>query len=139
MALDPVTAVLDIGSKVIDKLWPDKEKADAAKLELYRLQQQGQLEEMKVQLSAIIADAQSSDPYTSRARPSFLYVVYVLILWAIPMGILTIFNPQAALAFTAGFKAWLSAIPDEILQLFGVVMTGYVLGRSWEKVKGATK
>lgn len=139
MALDPVTAVLDIGSKVIDKLWPDKEKADAAKLELYRLQQQGQLEEMKVQLSAIIAEAQSADPYTSRARPSFLYVVYVLILWAIPMGILTIFNPSAAAAFTTGFKAWLSAIPDEILQLFGVVMTGYVLGRSWEKVKGASK
>lgn len=139
MALDPVTAVLDIGSKVIDKLWPDKQAADAAKLELYRLQQQGQLEEMKTQLSAIIADAQSADPYTSRARPSFLYVVYVLILWSIPMGILTIYNPPAAAAFTAGFKAWLSAIPDEILQLFGVVMTGYVLGRSWEKVKGVTK
>jgi hypothetical protein len=139
MALDPVTAVLDIGSKVIDKVWPDKQAADAAKLELYRLQQAGQLDEMKTQLSAIIADAQSTDPYTSRARPSFLYVVYVLILWAIPMGILTIFSPQAAAAFTAGFRAWLSAIPQEILQLFGVVMTGYVLGRSWEKVKGASK
>lgn len=139
MAADPITAVLDIGGKIIDKLWPDKEKADAAKLELFRLQQQGQLEEMKVQLSAIIADAQSADPYTSRARPSFLYVVYVLILWAIPMGILTIFSPASAAALTAGFKAWLSAIPDEILQLFGVVMTGYVLGRSWEKVKGAAK
>jgi hypothetical protein len=139
MALDPVTAVLDIGSKVIDKVWPDKQAADAAKLELYRLQQAGQLDEMKTQLSAIIADAQSADPYTSRARPSFLYVVYVLILWAIPMGILTIFSPQAASAFTAGFRAWLSAIPQEILQLFGVVMTGYVLGRSWEKVKGVSK
>lgn len=139
MALDPITAVLDIGGKVIDKLWPDKEKADAAKLELYRLQQSGQLEEMKVQLSAIIADAQSDDPYTSRARPSFLYVVYILLLWSIPMGVLTIFNPEAADLFTKGFKTWLSSIPDEILQLFGVVMTGYVLGRSWEKVKGVSK
>lgn len=137
MALDPITAVLDLGGKVIDKIFPDKEKADAAKLELYRLQQAGQLEEMKTQLSAIIADAQSADPWTSRARPTFLYVVYILILWSIPMGILTIFRPDAAASFTTGFKAWLSAIPDEILQLFGVVMTGYVLGRSWEKVKGA--
>jgi hypothetical protein len=139
MALDPLTAVLDIGGKVIDKLWPDKEKADQAKLELYRMQQAGQLDEMKVQLSAIIADAQSADPYTSRARPSFLYVVYVLLLWSIPMGILTIFNPDAADLFTKGFRAWLAAIPTEILQLFGVVMTGYVMGRSWEKVKGAAK
>lgn len=139
MSLDPITAVLDIGGKVIDKLWPDKEKADAAKLELFRLQQSGQLEEMKVQLSAIIADAQSTDPYTSRARPSFLYVVYILLLWSIPMGVLTIFNPEAADLFTKGFKTWLSSIPDEILQLFGVVMTGYVLGRSWEKVKGVSK
>ncbi len=28
---------------------------------------------------------------------------------------------------------------DSILTLFGTVMTGYVLGRSWEKVKGAAK
>lgn len=139
MALDPVTAVLDIGGKVIDKLWPDPAQRDQAKLELLKMQQAGQLEEMKVQLSAIIADAQSADPYTSRARPSFLYVVYVLILWAIPMGVLTVFNPAAAAAFTTGFKAWLSSIPDSILQLFGVVMTGYVLGRSYEKVKGASK
>lgn len=139
MSIDPVTAILDIGGKVIDKLWPDPTQRDQAKLELLKMQQAGQLDEMKTQLSAIIADAQSADPWTSRARPTFLYVVYILILWSIPMGILTIFRPDAATAFTVGFKAWLSAIPSEILQLFGVVMTGYVLGRSWEKVKGAAK
>lgn len=139
MALDPVTAILDIGGKVIDKLCPDPAQRDQAKLELLKMQQAGQLDEMKTQLSAIISDSQSADPWTSRARPTFLYVVYVLILWSIPMGILTIFKPDAATAFTDGFKSWLSAIPSEILQLFGVVMTGYVLGRSWEKVKGAAK
>lgn len=139
MALDPVTAILGIGEKVIDKLWPDPAQRDQAKLELLKMQQSGQLDEMKTQLSAIIADSQSADPWTSRARPTFLYVVYILLLWSIPMGILTIFRPDAAASFTTGFKAWLSAIPDEILQLFGVVMTGYVLGRSWEKVKGAAK
>ena len=72
----------------------------------------------------------------SRARPSFLYVVYILLLSAIPMGVLTVFNPGAALDLTTGFKAWLGAIPDSILTLFGTVMTGYVIGRSWEKTKG---
>ena len=139
--MDPITisSIFGIGGKIIDKLFPNPEDKAKAQLELARLQQQGELEEIKTQLSAIIAEAQSADPWTSRARPSFLYVVYILLLWSIPMGILAIFNPAAATAFTVGFKGWLTAIPDSILQLFGVVMTGYVAGRSWEKVKGATK
>jgi hypothetical protein len=139
--MDPLTisSIFSIGGKLIDKLFPDPEQKAKAQLELLKMQQQGDLEEIKVQLSAIVAEAQSTDPWTSRARPSFLYVVYILLLWSIPMGVLAIFNPSAAATFTVGFKAWLSAIPDSILQLFGVVMTGYVVGRSWEKVKGATK
>jgi len=92
-----------------------------------------------VQLSAIMAEASSADPWTSRARPSFLYVVYVLLLWSIPMGALAIFAPEAADKFTAGFGKWMSALPEPILTLFGVVMTGYVAGRSWEKVRGVAK
>ena len=139
--MDPITlsSIFSIGSKLIDKLFPDPTEKAKAQLELLKMQQQGDLEEIKTQLSAIIAEAQSPDPWTSRARPSFLYVVYILLLWSIPMGVLAIFNPGAAATFTVGFKAWLGAIPDSILQLFGVVMTGYVMGRSWEKVKGATK
>ncbi len=139
--MDPITisGLFSVGSKLIDKLFPDPEQKAKAQLELMRMQQSGELEEAKVQLSAIIADAQSSDPWTSRARPSFLYVVYILLLWSIPMGVLSIFKPDAAVAFTAGFKGWMAAIPDSILTLFGTVMTGYVLGRSWEKVRGAAK
>lgn len=139
--MDPITisGLFGLGGKLIDKLFPDPEQKAKAQLELLRMQQAGELDEMKTQLSAIIADAQSQDPWTSRARPSFLYVVYVLLLWSIPMGILTIFSPEVAAKFTEGFGLWMKAIPDPILQLFGVVMTGYVLGRSWEKVKGAAK
>lgn len=136
--MDPITigSIFSIGGKIIDKLFPDPEQKAKAQLELLAMQQSGELEGVKVQLSAIIAEAQSADPWTSRARPSFLYVVYILLLSAIPMGVLTVFNPGAALDLTTGFKAWLGAIPDSILTLFGTVMTGYVLGRSWEKTKG---
>lgn len=139
--MDPITigGLFSIGGKLIDKLFPDPTDKARAQLELLRLQQTGELEEVKVQLSAILAEAGSADPWTSRARPSFLYVVYVLLLWSIPMGVLTIFRPEAAAAFTSGFQAWLSAIPEPILTLFGVVMTGYVAGRSWEKVRGVAK
>jgi len=139
--MDPITlgSIFSIGSKIIDKLFPDPAEKARAQLELLRMQQSGEMEEMKIQLSAIIAEAQSADAWTSRARPSFLYVVYVLLLWSIPMGVLTIFRPEAATAFTAGFEAWMRAIPEPVLTLFGVVMTGYVAGRSWEKVRGAAK
>lgn len=136
--MDPITisSIFAIGGKLIDKLFPDPEQQAKAKLELLQMQQSGELEQVKSQLSAIIAEAQSADPWTSRARPSFLYVVYVLLLWSIPMGVLTIFNPQAAAQLTEGFKAWLAAIPEAILTLFGTVMLGYVVGRSYEKTKG---
>lgn len=136
MSLDPITAALDIGGKVIDKLWPNAEDRDKAKFELFKMQQAGELDGMKTQLSAIIAEAQSTDPWTSRARPSFLYVVYLLILFSIPMGILTVWKPEAAANLTLGFKAWLAAIPEPILTLFGTVMLGYVVGRSYEKTRG---
>ena len=137
--MDPITisSIFAIGTKLVDKLFPDPEQRAKAQLELLKMQNDGELEAVKVQLSAIIAEAQSSDPWTSRARPSFLYVVYILLLASIPMGILTVFNAGAADQLTIGFKGWLGAIPDSILTLFGTVMTGYVVGRSWEKVKGS--
>lgn len=139
--MDPITlsGIFGIGSKLIDKLFPDPEQKAKAQLELLRLQQAGELDQVKVQLSAILAEAQSADPWTSRARPSFLYVVYVLLLWSIPMGVLTIYNPEAAAALTAGFKGWLSAIPEPVLALFGTVMLGYNVMRSWDKKNGAAK
>lgn len=43
MALDPITAALDIGGRLIDKLWPDPAQRDIAKLKLMELQQSGEL------------------------------------------------------------------------------------------------
>lgn len=131
--------IVEIGAKLLDKIIPDPEQKAKAKLELLKMQQEGQLDELKLSLSAIIADSQSTDPWTSRARPTFLYVVYILLLWSLPMGVLFVFNPEAAEQFTEGFQQWLAAIPESVLTLFGVVMTGYVAGRSWEKVRGAAK
>jgi hypothetical protein len=130
---------LGIAGKLLDKVIPDQEQRSQAKLELLKMKQEGQLEEVELSLSAIISDSKSADPWTSRARPTFLYVVYILLLWSLPMGVLFVFNPEAAGRFTEGFSAWLAAIPEPVLTLFGVVMTGYVAGRSWEKVRGAAK
>ena len=50
MALDPVTALLDVGGKVIDRLWPDPLQAAQAKLELIKLQQSGDLAQIAGQM-----------------------------------------------------------------------------------------
>jgi hypothetical protein len=136
MALDPITAGLDLIGKVIDRFVEDPKAAAQAKLAMYEAQQAGKLDEVKIAMSAIIAEANSSDPWTSRARPSFLYVVYIMLLFGLPMGVVSAYSPETALAVASGFKAWLQAIPTELYLLFGTVMTGYGVARTVEKVKG---
>lgn len=128
--------IFDFLGKAIDKIWPNPEDAAKAKLALLEAERAGRLDEMKTQLSAIIAEAQSGDPWTSRARPSFLYVMYVLILWCIPMGILGAFKPEVARAITNGMTDYLAAIPEPLYVLFGTGYLGYTVARQWEKAKG---
>ena len=40
MAFDPISAVFDVGSKLIDRLIPDPAQKDRAKLDLLQMQQQ---------------------------------------------------------------------------------------------------
>lgn len=42
----PLDAILNIGGKIIDKLWPDPAQAEAAKLKLLEMQQNGELAKM---------------------------------------------------------------------------------------------
>lgn len=70
MALDPVTALLDIGGKVIDRIWPDATAAAAAKLELFKLQQTGELQQIAGQLAINQAEAASSSVFVAGWRPA---------------------------------------------------------------------
>lgn len=65
-------------AKLIDKIIPDPEARDRAKLELLKLEGTQEMEAIRTQMTAIVAEANSLDPWTSRARPSFLYVMYAL-------------------------------------------------------------
>lgn len=128
-------SVADLVSNVIDKIFPDKAERDKAKLALIEMQQAGELKQIEIQMSAILAEANSPDPWTSRARPSFLYVFYVLILAAIPMGILHALKPEIAFSIAEGFSNWLHALPDEMWWVFSAGYLGYTGARSIEKIK----
>jgi Holin of 3TMs, for gene-transfer release len=68
----------------------------------------------------IRAEAASGDKYTSRARPSFIYVVLAIIL-------------GNYLVFPLAGKAPVT-FPDAFFWLFGSCMLGYTGARTWEKV-----
>lgn len=124
---------------LIDKIIPDPRARDAAKLELLKMQGSQEMETLRTQLSAIVAEAQSTDPWTSRARPSFLYVMYAMILWAIPMGLIAAVQPKMAANVAAGMTAYLAAIPESMWALFGTGYLGYTAARTWGKAKGFDK
>ena len=126
-------------TSIIDKVIPDKEARARAKLELLQLESTQELKRIEAQLSAIIAEAQSADPWTSRARPSFLYVMYVMILAALPIGLLSLLHPQAATQIAGAITAYLRGLPDELYALFGTGYLGYTAARQWGKVKGVER
>jgi hypothetical protein len=134
-----LAALLPLLGTVIDKAIPDPQAAAQAKLEAMRLAQSGELETIRIQLSAIVAEAQSPDPWTSRARPSFLYVMYILILASIPMGIFSIFSPSSADALIKGMTGYLAAIPESLWWLFGSGYLGYTAARQYGKAKGSDR
>ena len=122
--------------KIIDKIIPDKAEREKAKLELLKLEGSQEMEAVKTQLSAILSESQSADPWTSRARPSFLYVIYVMLLWAIPMGLIAAIRPEAALSIANGMNAYLNSLPEPLYALFGTGYLGYTAARQWGKIKG---
>lgn len=134
-----IEALIGPVSKVLDRIIPDPEARDRAKLELLKAQNDQEMHAIAVQMQAIVAEAQSPDPWTSRARPSFLYVMYTLILWALPMGLIAAVEPKTAIGIANGMTAYLRGLPEELYALFGTGYLGYTAARTWGKVKGVDK
>ncbi len=109
------------------KLSPEaKAEFDAkAKENEFLLQQMDAQLESKLQDTAaanIQAEEKSGDKYTSRARPTFMYICELLILWnyaVVPL-----------------FKQAPVQLPDPLFWLFGSAILGYTGARTWEKVSG---
>lgn len=135
-------SVFDFGSKVIDKIFPDKDAADKAKIEMLKLQQEGafkelelQFDNMKAQIGVNQAEAGSSNLFVSGWRPAvgwvcvsayfFNYIVLPLGNWIVKFGDI---NAPAIVALDTGELTTL---------LFGMLGIGGM--RTFEKIKGASK
>jgi hypothetical protein len=138
MALDPVTAMLDIGGKVIDRLFPDPSQAATAKLELIRLQQTGELAQLsasldiaKGQLAINQAEASNTSIFVAGPRPFIMWVCGFAFAYKF------ILAPAAAFALTAAGHPITLPVLD-FTEMSTVLMGLLGLGglRTVEKIKG---
>jgi hypothetical protein len=110
--------LLPIVGSIIDKIIPDKEAADKAKLELLKAQQSGELAEMDAMQNIIVAEAQSEHVITATWRPVVMLTFTGLVVLHF-------------LGFTAE-----NISPEQIDGLLKIVqygLTAYIGGRSMEK------
>lgn len=135
-----VSGIFEIGKGLIDKLLPDPQAKAKAQMDLLAMQQAGELKELETRMSAILAEANSTDPWTSRARPSFLYVFYFIILnMTVVAPVIGVFNPDAMGLFFANVAMGFSAIPEDLWFTFTAGYLGYAGFRTVEKTKGVAK
>jgi hypothetical protein len=128
MAHDPVTAALEIGGKLIDRFFPDPAARDAARLELLKMQQAGELAQVAVNQ----AEAANPSVFVSGWRPAIGWICGAACAWnwiGLPIT-------KMALAY-AGHTMPLS--PADLTEMLPVLMGMLGLGglRSWEKINGA--
>ena len=100
-ASEPVTAVLNIGSQLIDRLWPDQATKDAGKLELLKLAQSGDLAQLNSETQLALGqiginteDAKSGSFWQSGWRPfigwicgaglGYQFLVYPILVAFVP-------------------------------------------------------
>ena len=125
--------VLEIGSKIIDRLFPDQEKRAAAELELLKLAQSGDLQTTLAQLEINAREAAHPSLWVSGWRPYFGWVGGTAFLY---VGLL-----KPLLSWFAAIKGW--PIPPDIDTEFLWVVVSGLLGigslRTFEKHKGVSK
>ena len=133
MSLDPVTALLDIGSKVIERIWPDPAQAANAKFELFKLQQSGELAQIAGQLNINAVEAANPSVFVSGWRP--------FVGWTCGMGLVYSFIGQPLLSWTSSI--WHFAIPPTLDLGTLLTVLGGMLGlgglRTIEKINGVSR
>jgi hypothetical protein len=123
----PVTELLSIGTKLIDKLIPDPQQKAKLQLELSKLAQEGKLADLNADMNEQdnvskrwAADATTDSTLAKNIRP--LTLVYILTAY---LGF--------AIADGAGFTIAQSYV--ELLGQWGMlVMSAYFGGRTLEKI-----
>lgn len=123
----PILDILNIGSKIIDKIFPDATAAEQAKLKLLELQQSGQLAEIQ-------ADAQEQGELTKRQQNDMQSDSW-LSKNIRPMTLIAILAGYFTFAMMSAFDIDTNKAYVELLGQWGMlIMSFYFGGRTLEKI-----
>jgi hypothetical protein len=135
-----IPAVIEAASKALDRIFPDPQQAAAAKLELLKMQQQGEFKQLDAdvqlalqQMQINMIEASSTSVWSSGWRPGAG--------WAGVAGMAYTALLQPLLSWAAAVKGWPQP-PDIGSDELWAVMFGLLgLGtmRSFDKARGTTQ
>ena len=137
-SFDPITAALEVGGKLIDRLWPDPTKAGEAKLELARMAQNGELARLtaetelaKGQLQINQEEARSGSLFVSGWRPAVGWVCGLAFAYAAVIEPMARFAASVGFGYTGAFPVIDTALTMQVL--FGILGLGALRTREKEK------
>lgn len=123
----PIGALLDIGGKVLDKVFPDPAQAEMAKAKLLELQQNGEL-------AKINADVAEAHELTERLKADMASDSW-LSKNIRPMTLVYLLTAYLAMAVLDGFGFHIAEAYVTLLGQWGMLVMGaYFGGRTLEKV-----
>jgi hypothetical protein len=135
-----VPAIIEAAGKALDRIFPDPNQAAAAKLELLKMQQQGEFKQLDTDLSLALqqmqinlVEASSTSVWSSGWRPGAG--------WAGVAGMAYTALLQPVLAWVSAAKGW--PMPPDIgsdelwAVMFGLLGLGTM--RSFDKARGTTQ
>ncbi len=134
MSFDPISAALDLGNTLINKIFPDPAQASQAKLELLKLQQSGELATMTAQTEINKEEAKSTSLFVSGWRPFVGWVsgsAFALHFLLLPISnFILVANNHKEVVLAFDMQTLLTV-------LMGLLGLGGM--RTYEKVQGVTK
>ena len=117
-------ALLDFGSTLLDKFFPDKGQAELAKMELVKMQVSGELAKLQTRAGIITAEANSEHWLAANWRP------LIMILFGVIIANNYILYPYLSLFMDDAPKL---EIPPDMWDLLKIGIGGYTVGRTVEK------
>ena len=125
--MDPISAILGVGMKLVDKFFPDPEQKAKAQLELMQMQQNGEL-------AQIAADTAEQQELTKRQQADMMSDSW-LSKNIRPMTLLFILGGYFIFAMMSAFNLDTNKAYVELLGQWGMlIMSFYFGGRTLEKI-----
>lgn len=129
---DPITAGIDLVSKIIDRVIPDRAAADKAKAELLVMQTKGELDQLSGQLDINKVEAGSQSVFVAGWRPFIGWICGFALAYAAVLEPISRFVAEVFFKYTGSFPAINTDITLQVL--LGILGLGAY--RTYERVQG---